>query len=91
MNIRIAGKGVNAGQKFWGCSTYPKCNGTQIIGVAVPTPASQDSVAVLQKEEAKRSCQGCGRELVLRKFQSGPKEGQSFYGCLPRKKAWPVA
>ncbi len=23
--LRTAGKGVNAGRKFWGCSNYPKC------------------------------------------------------------------
>jgi restriction system protein len=29
MVLRIARRGANAGQKFWGCSTYPKCQGTQ--------------------------------------------------------------
>lgn len=91
MQIRVARKGANAGQKFWGCSTYPKCNGTQIIRVADSAPTSQESEAVQPKEKAKRSCPDCGSELVLRTFQSGPKEGQSFYACLPCRKAWPVA
>ncbi|QWV97207.1 restriction endonuclease [Geomonas nitrogeniifigens] len=90
MQIRVARKGANAGQKFWGCSAYPKCNGTQIIIEAGPTPASLHTAVVQPKEEQKRSCPDCGSELVLRGFQSGPKEGQSFYGCLPCKKAWPV-
>lgn len=90
MQIRVARKGANAGQKFWGCSTYPRCNGTQIMAAASPTPTSSDLAAVQPKEEMKRNCPDCGSELVLRKFQSGPKEGQSFYGCLPCKKAWPA-
>lgn len=24
-----SGAGANAGEKFWGCSTYPKCQGTR--------------------------------------------------------------
>ncbi|WP_224983843.1 restriction endonuclease [Geomonas agri] len=90
MQIRVARKGGNAGQKFWGCSNYPKCNGTQIFADAGPIPTSPDTAVVQPKEEPKRNCPDCGSELVLRKFQSGPKEGQSFYGCLPCKKAWPA-
>ena len=26
---RTAKKGVNVGNQFWGCSTFPKCKGTQ--------------------------------------------------------------
>lgn len=29
MVIRIARRGANAGEQFWGCSTYPKCQGTR--------------------------------------------------------------
>ncbi len=29
MVLRIAKRGTNAGEKFWGCSTYPKCQGTR--------------------------------------------------------------
>jgi len=29
MNKRIARQGSNAGREFWGCATYPKCNGTR--------------------------------------------------------------
>ncbi|WP_136524324.1 restriction endonuclease [Geomonas ferrireducens] len=90
MQVRVARKGSNAGQKFWGCSTYPKCNGTQVFAVAGPAPKSADVAVVQPKGEQKRNCPDCGTELVLRTFQSGPKQGQSFYGCLPCKKAWPV-
>jgi restriction system protein len=29
MVLRIARRGANAGRQFWGCSTYPKCQGTR--------------------------------------------------------------
>ena len=31
MVLRIAKRGANAGEKFWGCSTYPKCQGTRPV------------------------------------------------------------
>ncbi|HOO52586.1 MAG TPA: topoisomerase DNA-binding C4 zinc finger domain-containing protein [Alphaproteobacteria bacterium] len=29
MILRSAKQGVTAGQKFWGCSRFPKCQGTK--------------------------------------------------------------
>jgi restriction system protein len=29
---RIAGRGANAGNAFWGCSDFPRCKGTQPLG-----------------------------------------------------------
>lgn len=29
MVLRTAGRGANAGEQFWGCSMYPKCQGTR--------------------------------------------------------------
>lgn len=29
MVLRVAKKGANAGQRFWGCSSYPACRGTR--------------------------------------------------------------
>ncbi|WP_272947169.1 topoisomerase DNA-binding C4 zinc finger domain-containing protein [Marinomonas sp. S3726] len=29
MVLKTAKQGFNTGNKFWGCSTYPKCNGTR--------------------------------------------------------------
>jgi len=29
MVLRTARRGANAGEQFWGCSTYPKCQGTR--------------------------------------------------------------
>jgi restriction system protein len=32
MELRTARQGANAGNAFWGCSTYPKCRGTAAAG-----------------------------------------------------------
>lgn len=32
MKKRTARQGANAGKEFWGCSTYPQCNGTLPLG-----------------------------------------------------------
>jgi four helix bundle suffix protein len=31
MALRTARKGANAGSQFWGCSSYPKCNGLRPV------------------------------------------------------------
>jgi restriction system protein len=35
MVLRTARRGANAGDQFWGCSTYPKCNGTRRLEAPV--------------------------------------------------------
>lgn len=35
MVARTARRGANAGEQFWGCSTYPKCQGTQPLPAGV--------------------------------------------------------
>lgn len=84
MQRRVARQGSNAGQEFWGCSKFPACKGTLPL-VEVPQPAVTAPAAVA------RNCPDCGTELVLRQFQSGPRNGQQFYGCSSCKKGWPVA
>ena len=32
MKLRTAKRGSNSGSQFWGCSTYPSCNGTRDLG-----------------------------------------------------------
>jgi restriction system protein len=89
---RIAGKGENLGKEFWGCSTYPKCKG--IIPVAsdpnnAPTKTEEQSVDA-EAATSQKTCPQCGGGLVVRKFKSGPRVGEQFYGCIPCKKGWPV-
>lgn len=31
MKLRTAKRGINPGEKFWGCSSYPKCHGTRSL------------------------------------------------------------
>lgn len=35
MVLRTARRGANVGEQFWGCSTYPKCQGTQPLRASV--------------------------------------------------------
>ena len=37
MVLRTARRGRNAGNQFWGCSTYPACRGTRLVQPAIPT------------------------------------------------------
>jgi len=92
MTKRIARHGSNAGKEFWGCTTYPKCKG--ILPVASETdvnPAQTPDQCITPQTAAKQKiCPQCGGELVLKNFQSGPRAGEQFYGCVPCKKGWPV-
>lgn len=49
MTKRMARKGKNAGQEFWGCSSFPKCKGTRDLddtgSAPVPVSASQPAAA----------------------------------------------
>jgi restriction system protein len=89
---RVARQGTNAGKEFWGCISYPKCNGARSIESVTSDRTTDAVIPELAKvaDIEKRKCPDCGTELVLRQFQSGPKAGQRFYGCVPCKKGWPV-
>lgn len=93
MKKRVARKGANSGKEFWGCVTYPTCKGTRPLDEA----ASEQKSAVLTPQPVvvvsvpeQSNCPDCGTEMALRQFQSGPRSGQQFYGCVPCKKGWPI-
>ncbi len=93
MKKRVAHKGANAGKEFWGCVAFPKCSGTRPVEDIVRNAGAQASgiqTAAVASVPEKRSCPDCGSEMILRQFQSGPRSGQHFYGCIPCKKGWPV-
>ncbi|GFO57563.1 hypothetical protein GMSM_45700 [Geomonas sp. Red276] len=91
MRKRTGRTGQNAGNEFWGCSTYPKCNGTrQSEEPATAETAPEKSGVEIKAAPSSRACPYCGKELERKRFQSGPKEGQEFLGCLTCKKGWPV-
>lgn len=56
------------------------------FGTSEPEPTGVQ----IGSSQKMKTCPHCGTELVLRKFQSGPKEGQPFLGCIPCRKGWPV-
>ncbi len=84
MKKRVARSGTNAGNEFWGCVKYPKCNGTKAVEEGRPSEISVGAT------DARKICPECGSILVARQILSGPKAGQNILGCLPCKKAWPV-
>jgi restriction system protein len=91
MKKRVARQGTNVGKEFWGCNAYPKCNGTRPLEVSNSDKWVLIAPPVMSIPiQEKKSCPNCGEDLVYRQFQSGPKIGQNFYGCVPCKKGWPA-
>lgn len=91
MKKRVARQGVHVGREFWGCSAFPKCNGTRPLEDSTCT---EETATIAPKVTVPtppvKSCHQCGTEMSLRQFQSGPRSGQYFYGCSTCKKGWPV-
>ena len=89
---RTARKGANPGQGFFGCVAYPKCRGIRQLDEVpeqMPIITTDEFVQPVAIPE-RSNCPDCGDEMLLRQFQSGPRLGQSFYGCVPCKKGWSV-
>jgi len=92
MKKRVARQGNNAGNEFWGCSTYPVCKGVLPISSFVGTvPVPEQEIApVTSVANSRTNCPECGDELVIREFKSGPHLGQQFLGCKKCKKGYPL-
>ena len=91
MTKRVARHGINAGKEFWGCICYPQCKGTRPLDEPTSGEAPTTKTATLVNEKElpdKSNCPDCGTEMALRQFQSGPRSGEHFYGCVPCKKGW---
>ena len=67
---REAKKGKNAGNKFWGCTQYPKCRGVLDI--------EEEIVEVVDIEP---TCPKCDGEMVKRVSKKGKNAGNEFWGC----------
>ena len=67
---REAKKGKNAGNKFWGCTQYPKCRG--VLDIEEVT----EEVADIEP-----TCPKCDGEMVKRISKKGKNEGKEFWGC----------
>jgi len=73
MGQREATKGKNTGNKFWGCSQYPKCRGVIPIDEcdSKAEPTTQDVP----------SCPNCNGAMVKRVSKKGDSPGREFWGC----------
>lgn len=71
---REAKKGKNAGNKFWGCTQYPKCRGVLDIDKEIEEPE--------ETEDAEPTCPKCDGAMVKRVSKKGKNAGNEFWGCL---------
>ena len=73
MVLREAKKGKNAGNKFWGCTQFPKCRGVVDLEEELE---SLDDVT-----EIEPSCPKCNGEMIKRVSKQGKTTGNEFWGC----------
>lgn len=67
--------GANGG--FWGCSSYPRCNGT-----LPDSNNSHDKAAAQSQKLTDTACPQCKTGyLVKRAAKKGKQSGQHFFGC----------
>jgi restriction system protein len=91
MSKRAARKGSKAGNEFWGCTAFPRCKGTRANEESKDKDfATIPDASLAAPVEEHQNCPHCGTALILRKFMSGPREGQEFKACLPCKKGWSI-
>src|SRR3974390_290810 len=82
MQLRTARRGPNAGGQFWGCTGYPKCDGTRdaAADAAVGEQACNNDAAQRVRVTVP-NCPECGRSMQLRTARRGPNAGGQFWGC----------
>lgn len=70
---REAKKGKNAGNKFWGCSQFPKCRGVLEL--------DEEIRAVEVTAQIEPVCPNCNGAMVKRISKKGDNAGREFWGC----------
>ncbi len=70
---REATKGKNAGNKFWGCSQFPKCRGV--------LTQDEEENAVEATTQAEPVCPTCNGAMIKRVSKKGKNVGNEFWGC----------
>jgi len=70
---REATKGKNAGNKFWGCSQFPKCRGVLTL--------DEEVSEVEAKTQAEPVCPNCNGAMIKRVSKKGKNVGNEFWGC----------
>ena len=78
--LRTAKYGKYKGNKFYGCSNFPKCKNI------IPTGKKTSSNKNVKKKTVEKSspvpvCDKCGSKMVLRSAKHGYYKGNEFYGC----------
>lgn len=66
-------KGKKAGDKFWGCTQYPKCRG--VINI------EKDKEEAKESTEMEPTCPKCDGAMVKRISKKGKNIGNEFWGC----------
>ena len=70
---REAKKGKNSGNKFWGCTQYPKCRGVLDL--------EEVAEEVEELVEENPTCPKCDGAMVKRVSKKGKTAGNEFWGC----------
>ena len=78
---RTAQKGPNAGNDFWGCSSYPECRGTRDIASATENGESAYDADEYDVDDDTPDCPDCGSAMIRRTAHRGPNAGNDFWGC----------
>ena len=77
MVLKTAKQGVYKGNKFYGCSKFPKCKNI----VPVYEQVAEKTLHKTSVKPALPKCPDCGIEMVLRTAKQGQNTGSQFYGC----------
>jgi len=77
MVLREAKKGKNEGNKFWGCSQFPKCRGV----IKFETDQKEEIEEVTKSTDDGPVCPKCKDPMVKRVSKTGKNIGQAFWGC----------
>ncbi|MCC5982593.1 MAG: RecQ family ATP-dependent DNA helicase [Oceanicaulis sp.] len=71
MTLRTARRGANAGGKFWGCSQYPRCNGTRSFIQEDPYVTEHPAVDVSDSRLPGRATAGVARRNIPVAWRDG--------------------
>jgi len=77
MARRVATKGENKGNAFWGCSDFPKCKAT----LGIESNATPEDSPVKEDVLDTALCPKCNEPMVKRISKKGDNAGKEFWGC----------
>jgi ATP-dependent DNA helicase RecQ len=80
MKLRVATRGPNAGNSFWGCSGYPKCKRTVEASENERTTGEGAQVVKAKGSTSKSAAVGA----VLQQLDMRPMQGKGAHSDIPR-------